>query len=132
MRGSRPSLYTPTKTANYEGLVAMAAQTALAGRPRFEGPVAVCLQIDCEVPASWSKKKQAQAYTHEVRPTTKPDVDNVVKAIFDGCNEVLWRDDVQVVDVMLSKRYAVTPGVHVTVRPARMGGMQGALLEEAA
>jgi len=50
-----------------------------------------------------------------VLPTTKPDADNVVKAVFDGLNGVLWRDDVLVVDLRVRKRYAATPCVRVEV-----------------
>jgi Holliday junction resolvase RusA-like endonuclease len=113
--GTHVRLFTPQKTVAYEGLVAHAAQLALAGAPLVEVAVSVNLFIDCQVPASWSQKKQRMALAGEVMPTTKPDVDNVVKAIFDGCNGVLWKDDVQVVDFRLRKRYAPTPGVRVEV-----------------
>ena len=39
----------------------------------------------------------------------------MVKAIFDGLNGVLWRDDVLVVDLRVRKRYAATPCVRVEV-----------------
>ena len=113
--GQHARLYTPAATVAYEGLVAHAAQQAMAGRPMFEQAVAVNLFIDCQVPASWSAKKQRMALAGEVLPTTKPDIDNVVKAIFDGLNGVLWRDDVLVVDCRLRKRYAATPRVRVEV-----------------
>lgn len=104
---------TPAKTVAYEGLIAHSAQQAMAGRPMLEGPVAVELWLKCQVPGSWSKRKQAQALAGELTPTTKPDIDNVVKAVFDGCNGVLWRDDVQVVTLRVTKRYSATPCVEV-------------------
>jgi Holliday junction resolvase RusA-like endonuclease len=107
---------TPDKTVNYEGLVAYAGQQAMAGRPVLDGAVSVVLRIAVQVPASWSKKKQAEALAGNVHPTTKPDIDNVEKAIFDGLNGVVWKDDVQVVQVVKSKRYGATPGVEVEVR----------------
>jgi len=39
----------------------------------------------------------------------------VIKAVYDGCNGVLWRDDVQVVDGRQRKRYSATPGLRVEV-----------------
>lgn len=115
--GGFSRMATPQKTVAYEGLVAHAAQLAMAGQPLLEGAVSVNLFIDCQVPASWSQKKQRQALAGEVFPATKPDIDNVVKAIFDGCNGVLWRDDVQAVDCRIRKRYAATPCVRVEVWP---------------
>lgn len=118
--GANARLFTPAKTVAYEGLIAHAAQTAMAGRAMFEGPVAVEMALHCQVPASWSKRKQADALAGRVRPTTKPDADNVVKAVFDGCNGVLWRDDVQVVDARVRKVYAKTPCVEVRAWPAEL------------
>lgn len=108
-------MFTPAKTVAYEGLIAHAAQQAMQGRAPIDGPVAVVLDVLCQVPTSWSKKKQAQALAGLIFPVTKPDIDNVEKAIFDGLNGVAWKDDVQVVDVCKRKRYAETPGVHVEI-----------------
>lgn len=115
--GKFATMYTPEKTVNYEGLVAHSAKVAMAGMPLMDGPASVRLDIVCQVPASWSQKKRAQALAGQVYPTTKPDIDNVEKAIFDGLNGVVWRDDVQVVDVAKRKRYGDTPGVSVTIIP---------------
>lgn len=111
--GQHARMFTPDKTVAYEGLIAHAAQQARDGAPLLSGPVDVNLRIECQVPASWSQKKQREALSGDIYPTTKPDVDNVVKAIFDGCNGVLWRDDVQVVNVCIAKRYSATPCVRV-------------------
>ncbi len=113
--GGFTRMATPAKTVAYEGLVAHAAQQAMQGRPLFDAAVGVNLFIDAAVPPSWSQKKQRMALAGEVLPTTKPDADNVVKAIFDGLNGVLWRDDVLVVDLRVRKRYAATPCVRVEV-----------------
>ena len=106
---------TPAKTVAYEGLVAHAAQLALRGAPLLDGAAGCNVFIDAPVPASWSDKKRRAALAGDVLPTTKPDADNVVKAIFDGCNGVIWRDDVLVVDLRVRKRYAATPCVRVEV-----------------
>ncbi|QAZ38445.1 RusA family crossover junction endodeoxyribonuclease [Methylibium sp. Pch-M] len=113
--GQHARMFTPGKTVAYEGLIAHSAQQAMAGRPMFDGPVACNLFIDCQVPASWSQKKQRMALAGEILPTTKPDADNVVKAVYDGCNGVLWRDDVQVIEGRQRKRYSATPCVRVEV-----------------
>ena len=109
-------MYTPAKTANYEGLVAHEAAVAMAGRPLLEGACSCSIQIVLPIPASWSKKKQAAALAGEIYPTVKPDVDNVIKAIFDGMNGVVWKDDVQACDGQQTKRYGATPMVRVWVQ----------------
>lgn len=115
--GGFARLYTPEKTVNYEGLVAMAGQQAMAGRAVLLDAVAVTLDIAVQIPASWSQKKRASAIAGSVHPTTKPDIDNVEKAIFDGLNGVAWKDDVQVVSVTKRKRYSDRPGVEVLIQP---------------
>lgn len=115
--GGHARMFTPKKTANYEGLIAMAAQQAMAGRELINGPVMVELQILVSVAASWSKKKTAAALSGQVMPTKKPDIDNVLKAICDGINGIVFKDDVQVVDVHSRKRFSDTPGVSVRVVP---------------
>ena len=132
--GAHARLFTPAKTVSYEGLVAHAAMAAMRGGPLLDAPAGVNVFIDAPVPASWSAKKQRMALAGEVLPTTKPDADNVVKAIFDGCNGVLWRDDVLVVDLRVRKRYAQTPCVRVEVWrvDAPLSEAQSALIGEAA
>lgn len=121
--GGFSRMATPQKTVAYEGLVAHAAQQAMAGLALIDGPCSVSMDIVCQIPASWSAKKQQHALSGWIRPTTKPDIDNVEKAIFDGCNGVVWRDDVQVVDVRKSKRYGVMPGVSVSIAAVEPGVM---------
>ncbi|MCO7656007.1 RusA family crossover junction endodeoxyribonuclease, partial [Pseudomonas aeruginosa] len=48
-------------------------------------------------------------------------MDNVIKAIYDGLNGVVWKDDVQVVKAVVGKRYGETPGVRVKVVPLLEG-----------
>jgi Holliday junction resolvase RusA-like endonuclease len=130
--GNHARMFTPQKTVAYEGLVAHAAQMAMAGIEPIEGPVEVGMDIVLQVPASWSDKKRHQAISGQVHPTTKPDIDNVEKAVFDGLNGVVWRDDVQVVRVVKAKRYGLTPGVSVTIKTAELGAWVTQQMELAA
>lgn len=113
--GGFSRLYTPEKTVSYESLVGYSAAQAMAGRGLIEAPVFVTLDIRVQIPASWSRKKQELARVGGYWPATKPDIDNVEKAIFDGMNGVVWKDDVQVVKVTKQKRYSDQPGVEVYV-----------------
>ena len=115
-RGAFVSTYTDSKTASYENLVKVKAEEAMVGRELIAGAVAVTILLFITPPASWSNKKMLQALNHEILPTTKPDIDNVTKAIFDAMNEIVWNDDKQVVDVTIRKRYANTARATVEVR----------------
>jgi Holliday junction resolvase RusA-like endonuclease len=113
--GAHVRMFTPQKTVSYENLVKHAAFEAMAGAPLLEGPVRVIVHMACQIPASWSAKKQGSALSHVIRPTTKPDIDNVIKAIFDAINGVVWKDDVQVCDASIRKFYSESPCVRVWV-----------------
>lgn len=90
--------YTPTKTANYESLVALAAQSANC--PMFDGPVVVHVKAVWACPKSKERKRGARPAEPK---TTRPDADNVGKAITDGLNGIAWRDDSQVVWLSVQK-----------------------------
>lgn len=115
-RGNFVTTYTPEKTASYENLVKVKAEEAMNGRAVIEGAVSVDIALYVTPPASWSQKKQRAALAGEIFPTSKPDVDNVVKGIFDACNDIVWRDDKQACDVRVVKRYAQTARAIVEVR----------------
>lgn len=115
-RGNFVTTYTPEKTATYENLVKILAQEAMIDREPIQGPVTLMLNLYVTPPTSWSKKKQMAALSGEIRPTTKPDFSNVLKAVEDGMNGVVYLDDKQIVSISGSKRYAETPGAMVEVR----------------
>ena len=82
------------------------------------GALAVRLDVAMTVPAAWSAKRRQEALAGTVKPAVKPDVDNLSKTILDALNGVLWRDDAQVVDLHVTKRYAAEPQTVITVRGA--------------
>lgn len=47
--------------------------------------------------------------------TSKPDVDNLVKALMDGLNGVAWEDDCQVVSIDAHKYWAEFDGIRFKV-----------------
>ncbi|VFR81133.1 Phage Holliday junction resolvase [plant metagenome] len=107
--------YTPEKTVAYESLIRCAGAQAMDGHPPFTGPVRMEIDIVCPVPPSWSKVRQRRALAGEILPTVKPDGDNVEKAVKDGINGVVYRDDVQVVRDSKGKVYGEVPAVHVVI-----------------
>jgi len=115
-RGKHVGLYTDAKTAAYESTVALAAAEAMAGGVPFDGACALEIKVWRSIPKSWSAKKRHAALTGALQPTGTPDLDNCLKAVKDGCNGVVYRDDAQVTAVTARKRYGERPGVEVVVR----------------
>ena len=131
-RGAGVVMFTPGKTADYEALVAATAAAALAGdaaaHRMLDGPLSAVLEMRFPVPASWSKAKRERALAGDEWHTSKPDADNVAKAILDACNGVVFRDDAQVVALIATKAFSEGPGVRVVIREcsllAGIGGQQ--------
>ncbi|KVZ79942.1 RusA family crossover junction endodeoxyribonuclease [Burkholderia ubonensis] len=111
--GAHVRTFTPEATERYENLVKMAARAAMRDTQPYEGPVRLIVNIGLPIPASWSQKRQDAAAAGAIGATKKPDADNVVKALKDGMNGVVYADDGQVVDLWISKRYARVPGVRI-------------------
>lgn len=105
--------YTPSKTVNYEQLVAICAGQAMQDTPPFTGPLKVDIVAVWPWPKSMSQKKRQMAGSHW--KTTRPDRDNLDKIIGDGANNIVWADDSQIVAGETLKQYGMTPGVRVTV-----------------
>ncbi|WP_423739225.1 RusA family crossover junction endodeoxyribonuclease [Clostridium sporogenes] len=53
-----------------------------------------------------------------VRPTIKPDVDNIAKVILDSLNGLAYKDDKQIVTCGISKWYGEDPRVEVILEEA--------------
>jgi Holliday junction resolvase RusA-like endonuclease len=114
-RGAFVQAYTPEKTASYENLVKLAAADAMKGAAPVEAHVTVQMEIFITPPSSWSARKRADALSGKIQPTTKPDIDNVVKGVFDAMNDIVWKDDKQVTDLCVRKRYADVARTEVKV-----------------
>src|SRR5262245_3449767 len=86
----------------------------MKGRKPLTGPLSLTVEAFLPVPRSWSKKKQRMAIAGLVRPTGRPDLDNIIKST-DALNAITWGDDTQVVDVRASKRYSDKPRLVLTI-----------------
>ncbi len=83
----------------------------------LEGPILFGLKVFLPIPKK-SKKWQAAARAGEIRPTTKPDLDNLIKQIKDCAKGIFWLDDKQVVEYLsgTGKWYGDVPRWEVEIR----------------
>lgn len=108
--------FTPAATASYEAALRYAAQEEMGERPPFVCPLRVTITAYMPIPKSWSKTKTEQARSGQLMPTGKPDWDNLAKCT-DALNEVVWRDDSQIVAGLVRKLYSDNPALCIEVRP---------------
>lgn len=114
----RPRVYkghgiTPIRTRNYEAKVA-AEWRANYPKP-LEGDLRVWITFYMPTPISWSKTKKERAERGIIRPSVRPDIDNLVKIILDGLNGVAFADDKQVVELTAAKYYSAEPRTAILV-----------------
>ena len=108
--------YTDEKTASFEGALRMAGAVAMGDREPLACALAADVTAVFPIPDSWSKTKRDAALAGAVRPTGKPDVDNIAKAALDGLNGIAYRDDAQIVRATVTKRYGTNPETVIVIR----------------
>lgn len=79
------------------------------GQPCLEGALALAVAIVLPVPPSWPAKRRSEALAGAAWPIGRPDADNYLKLVCDALNGVAWRDDCQVVQASVAKRYGAEP-----------------------
>ena len=115
-RGNFVSTYTPTKTRDYEDLIKDSARQAMGSAEVLETPVTVAIYITVPIPQSYSKKRTEACLSGSERPIKKPDIDNVAKCFLDAMNEIVYKDDTQVLTLHITKVYGTTGMVEVMVK----------------
>ena len=107
--------YTPQKTRDYEETVRECCKKALSAP--FPPDIALRCEIFAAFPVapSDSKPKRQRKLAGLLKPTKKPDWDNIGKIVCDALNGIAYHDDSQITCAVVKKRYAAFPCVRVTL-----------------
>jgi Holliday junction resolvase RusA-like endonuclease len=107
--------FDPEKSASFKDRIYDQAVDVKPDKP-WEGQLRITIKAYRSIPKSMPKYKLPLALAGEVRPTTKPDLDNYIKGVKDALRGVIWRDDAQVVSYGdTGKWYSEVPRVEITV-----------------
>lgn len=116
-------MYTPTTTLNYEGLVKAIYRKTYGVKMFPKGvPLDIRIKAFYQIPESDNLSTRARKLSGEIRPTIKPDWDNIGKIVADALNKVAYYDDAQIVDSQIRKFYSDRPRVEILIQIA--GGQQ--------
>lgn len=110
--------YTPADVKSYANWVRLCFQKAYPNwLPSMfqDKQLGMNINVYMQVPASWSKKKKQEALNNVIRPTVKPDCDNIAKNINDALNSLAFADDRQIVHLTIDKYYAENEIVYVAI-----------------
>jgi Holliday junction resolvase RusA-like endonuclease len=97
--------YTPQKTRDYESYVKQCFMAKYGNVEPLKGNVKADIIAVYKIPKSTSKKNRELMLKGEIRPTKKPDADNVAKGVLDSINGLAYIDDKQVVELSVRKWY---------------------------
>ncbi len=110
--------YTPQRTRYAESKsqgAALEAMNKARLRPTA-GPVEVQLEFYFPVPASWPQHKRQRVISGELKPASRPDLDNLAKQVTDAMNGIVYIDDAQIVSLSARKWFSQAPETRVIVR----------------
>lgn len=96
--------YTPEDTVSYENLIKLQFRLS-CGEWYSELPLKMKITAIHSVTNSTSKKNKARMLNGELKPTKKPDADNIIKIICDALNKIAYKDDTQIVELDFKKVY---------------------------
>ena len=103
-RGKFVSTYTPQKTHDYQDSVREAYNKVAKGK-LLEGAIKAEICSIYEPPKSVSKKVRQKMISGEIPYLKKPDSDNIAKSILDGLNEIAYKDDSSIDELIVRKMY---------------------------
>lgn len=115
--GDHVKTRTPDQTVIYENLIKTEYRSQCSGL-QFPDQAQLDMRVMAfyQMPSSVSKKKRQQMLDQKIRPTKKPDADNILKVVADSLNQIAYRDDAQIVDTQVRKFYSDRPRIEVLIR----------------
>lgn len=114
-RLSKGRIYTPQPTVNYEGYVkwCYSDYANQYGLKPIQSAIRAEIEVFISIPKSDSKNKKELKLSGKIRPTLKPDNDNIAKSVLDALNGLAYVDDKQIVELEVDKYYGEEPCVYV-------------------
>lgn len=107
--------YRPAHVQRYQAHLRLAVDEAMDGRAPIEGAVRVGIDVYLPMPRAMPKYKRVMAEAGTLRPTTRPDLTQYIKAIEDALNGRAIHDDSQVTVMLARKLYSSRPRIEITV-----------------
>lgn len=104
--------------------VAVIAGHAMTGRPLLTGPLMVQVEFVLSRPKGHfgtGRNARQVKRSAPVYPASKPDATKLWRAAEDALTGIVWRDDSQIVQQIISKTYGHKPGMRIVVESLHMG-----------
>lgn len=106
--------YESAKARGYKNQLITLAIDHKPQKP-LAGEVGIEVVFYMPIPKSFAKNKRSACELGMIRPTTKPDLDNMLKAVMDAFSGHFWMDDKQVVSSREQKFYGEEPRIQIKI-----------------
>ena len=106
--GNGVRTYTPDKCTSWKNIIAYEAQRHVPPA-LLDCPLAIKATFFIFRPKSRRGKK-------DLYPDTKPDFDNLVKAVTDACEGLIYTNDSRIVSAVVEKQWGDPPRVEIEIR----------------
>lgn len=116
--GNHVHAYDPAKSRGYK--LYIKNQIMDKNPARMEGPLTLIVDFLMPRPqAHYGKKGLKDSAPYYC--TTKPDLDNLIKAVKDAITNtgMIWKDDSYVCVEMASKKYSEVPGIKIIIQECK-------------
>jgi len=99
-RNGKVLTYTPKTTATFENLVRLQAEKEFI-HP-LNGAIRLAIRFHLPRPQRmiWKTKPMPETYSDK-----RPDIDNLAKSVIDGLTGIAFKDDGQIADLHVTKKY---------------------------
>lgn len=106
--------FTPKETVNYANLI-KTIYINKYGQFKLEGAIKQTVNAYYPIPKSTSRKKRALMAEGKLRPTKRPDYDNIEKTFSDALESITFDNDNQIVSSRFDKWYSENPRVEIKI-----------------
>jgi Holliday junction resolvase RusA-like endonuclease len=103
--------YTPEKTKIFEQTIKWEFIKQFPNHKIILKPLKVSIIACFKVPKSYSKQKAKECLNGE--RFNNIDIDNIAKAILDGLNNVAYKDDRQILELNVIKKYGLNDNIEI-------------------
>lgn len=132
-RGGFVSIYTPGTADAWKAAVRDQARQYSFTKPQRDMEIKVSMFFFMPRPATHFRRRNGIQVLRSDAPawvTTKPDIDNLAKAVMDALGpgddwEGLWDDDRRVVQLFAMKLYGESTGAVIKVEQAQLSQIEG-------
>ena len=105
--------YTPKETKLHEQLIQWAYRKAGGHKFPEDSEIRITIIAVMGIPKSTPKYRRADMLSGKIRPTKKPDWDNIGKLVCDALNGVAYDDDKCICSACVIKLYGEEPQTYV-------------------